>query len=1206
MMKTLMSASILFLSCFTMAEDIELYVGTNAQRIGNNAKVLIILDNSASMASNTLFAKNPYVNDPNNPYPSTGDLNDSAKTAIYFTKGVGIDATLPIPNGPNERRRFLSEINGCDSSKAILEDVGFYTGYLREYSYQGQSGSWQEIPDNNGLNIEVLDCLADITSANNNNASGREDGFPSDALGNKANPIYYTDNIAQSDTHFGQGQLVTLYSENYLRWAQANIGVSEQTRLSIAQKTISDFIISNPNVDFGLQVFNLNHEGENVRDGGRVVLGIQNMTLTAKAEMLDIINNQIDGETNTPLCETLYEASRYFGGKAILYGDDDSAYGGYVPNTPPRDQSIEENSHYKTPFGPCNKEIYTILITDGEPTKDNAADTLINVLEGVSVPFDINDDVNYLAELAGWMRHHDLISGKTATLTPTGKEDFTSIRNSTLNTIGFGFVDPDSVADYDEPDAVKLLKEAATQGGGKYYAATDPAGLKESLDAVIFEISKFHGSFTAPAVATNNFDRTNTLDSVYYAMFQPDRGPRWGGNIKKLKVTSEGIKDQSNTLAIELNGNIKDTAKTYWTIGAADGNKVDEGGVLQMLRGKTDRVFLSDVKLDNGNLQPLNRENALNTYLTTSVLAAELNVEDDAAHLNIDNMLAWAKGENVDQVAFGDTVPAIRPDVFGDPLHSKPIAINYATTAGDENIRLIVGTNAGVLHMFSDNGNSVDEAWAFMPKQFLKNISPLRNNYPSSEKTYGIDSTATVYISDVDGDGAIDEGIDKVWLFFGLRRGGNSYYALDISYKDSPKLMWHKTFEGAGQSWSQPRVAYSKLNMSGTTAKPVLIFGAGYSTAKDNAGVGANDLLGRGIFMVDAQSGNLIWRLSADESVDDITTSYTGTDSIPSNIGILDSDSDGFVDRLYTGDTGGNVWRIDMPGETIADWTAIKLASLGSELTNEDDRRFFKQATIVRALITKTVTSTVQTPQFDTEGNSVVDGNGDPVYEETVVVDRYDKPYDAILLGSGDTTNPVGTDTQDKFFMIKDELIITQSLTENLIPAVIELTDLKNYTLNPFQGLEGEALITEQLDASSKSGWFISLNTTAGEKSTGPALVISGVVYFSTFIPADSPEIDEVCTVQTGGAALYAVGLALGVNIYDWRRIKTTEHITDGITYHISKPVIEEGEPTPPSTIDLIIPDVFETIGCKNADCTVTEVSTVKTMRTDFYIKENQ
>jgi type IV pilus assembly protein PilY1 len=1190
MMKKIILSVVLGMSCFSMAEDIELYVGTTAQRTGGNAKVLIIFDNSGSMASNTLSAKNPY--NPNTAYPAIGDLQITPNEPIYFTKGVGIDSVVPVPDGPNERRRFLGAINGCESSKAILDTVGFYTGYFREYKYQGQSGAWKEIPDNNGLNIEVLDCLADINSGNAKNADGMEDGFPIDGLGTNRNPDYYTEAVADSNTHFGEGAIVTLYSANYLRWAQAeadDIGVSDQTRLEIAQTTISNFIVSNPNVDFGLQVFNVNAYSENEKDGGRVVFGIQNMDVAAKTKVLDIINNQIDGETNTPLCETLYEASRYFGGKSVEYGNDDGDLDGYTANTPARDDKIESEGVYQTPFDDCTKEVFTILITDGNPTLDRAADSAISALDGVGTAFDVDGTGNYLAELAGWMHHHDLITGATATLDANGDEDFDSIRNNTLNTIGFGFVDA-NVEDYVEPDAVKLLKTAATKGGGTYFAATDQTGLKDSLDKVIFEISKSHGSFTAPAVATNNFDRTTTLSSMYYAMFQPDRGPRWAGNLKKLKVTAQGIEDQNELLAINTEGNIIDTAKTFWTTGPADGNTVEDGGAAQMLRAKTNRVFLSDVKLgDEGQLLPLTRANALETHTTTEALALELNVVDDEAHQNIDNMLAWAKGVNVDQVPVGDTIPAIRYDVMGDPLHSKPLAINYGT-AEAEDIRVLVGTNAGVLHMFSDAGTTIDESWAFMPKDFLKNISHLRENYPSSEKIYGIDGTATVYITDVDGDGAVDAGTDKVWLFFGLRRGGNSYYALDISLKDTPKLMWHKTFAGAGQSWSKPEIAYSKINTSNDIAKPVLIIGAGYSPAKDNPSVGGNDTIGNGIFMLDAESGDLIWRLSGEDGLTEITTAFSGTDSIPASIATLDSDADGFVDRLYAGDTGGNVWRVDMPGNAISDWTVVKKASLGSSIDTVNDRRFFKAPTVVRALIKETISTTT-------------------VHEgvETVVIDRFDKPYDAILLGSGDSTNPIGIDTEDKFFMIKDEQIVTQSLTGDLVPSVVELTDLKDFSDEPFKGLEGDALNDELIEATSQSGWYFDFDEFSGEKSTSSALVISGVVYFGTFSPAPLPVGEAVCSVLSGGSALYAVGLSLGINVYNWEssRIDTTDHITDGLIPIIRRPEHVDGSDPQPLVIEIIGPNPISVVGCENSDCSVTGIPGVETQRTYLYTTEN-
>ncbi|MCJ8320655.1 MAG: rRNA (guanine-N1)-methyltransferase [Colwellia sp.] len=1214
-MKKLLLGCILSISCFSMAEDIELYVGNSAQRIGGKPKVLIIFDNSGSMENNSITSKTAY--NPDTVYDAIGDLQITPNEPIYYTKDLGIDGIVPIPDGPNERRRFLREINGCASSWEILDTIGFYTGYLREHKYQGQSGAWEPMPDNNGLNIDVIDCYADVENNDNRNALDMDSGFPVDGLGSNQSPVYYSaaGDDAGSRPTFNTGQLVTLYTANYLRWSQAetaDIGETSYTRLEIAQAAISDFIVANPNFDFGLQVFNHNHQGEDVRDGGRVVFGIQNMDVAAKATVLDIINNQIDGETNTPLCETLYEASRYFGGKSVVYGDDDTnRYSDgslrYVANTPSRDQTIETGNNYDSPFNSCTKKIYTILITDGNPTKDNAANDEIVALDNTITSTTYSTDgqnsvTSHLAPLAYYMRTHDLVTNESARADEIAADDFSRIRNSTLSTIGFGFATAD-IEDNDPP-GVKLLKDAAAKGGGSYYAANDPSGLKDSLASFGWGISQESGAFTSPAVATNNFDRTKTLNSIYYAMFEPSSGPRWAGNLKKLRVSGSEIQDKNNQSAIDDNGNISEGATSVWTTGGADGDDVNKGGVAQMLRAKSNRKFLSDVKLDgNNNLLPLTQANALNTYLTTEALAAVLNVVDDDEHQNIDDMLAWAKGDNVDLEELEDgSVPTIRTDVFGDPLHSKPLVLNYGSDAIEaeegqeavdavEDIRILVGTNAGVLHMFADGGETVDETWAFMPKEFLSNISILRDNIPSDDKVYAIDGSPTAYISDENGDGAIN-GNDKVWLFVGLRRGGNSYYALDITDKNNPKFMWHRTYEGMGQSWSQPRVAYSLINIDDETAKPVLIFGAGYSIAKDGEGIGGEDSAGLGIYMVDAETGEPLWRLNETSSA--ITTTFTGTDSIPSKIGILDSDSDGYVDRLYAGDTGGNVWRVDMPGADIADWTVFQLASLGGDDSNTNDRRFFSQPTIVRALITETTTSTVE--KFDEETQTTV---------TTEQIDQYKKPYEAILLGSGDATNPVGKDTEDKFFMVKDEHIRTQSFTGVAIPDVIEITDLKDYTLNPFQGLEGDALVAEQLLASAKSGWYIDFAPGTGEKSMSSAAVISGIVYFSSFTPTEPPDDDEACSALGGGSALYAVDLELGINIYDWRRISTGFNPPGDPTF-VSVP--DPDDPT--RSIRKIIAGDLKTL-CKGPDCveddgTISDENKLgyKTLRTHLYTTE--
>jgi type IV pilus assembly protein PilY1 len=278
--------------------------------------------------------------------------------------------------------------------------------------------------------------------------------------------------------------------------------------------------------------------------------------------------------------------------------------------------------------------------------------------------------------------------------------------------------------------------------------------------------------------------------------------------------------------------------------------------------------------------------------------------------------------------------------------------------------------------------------------------------------------------------------------------------------------------------------------------------------------------------MVDAASGALKWNLLPSGG----TTTFAGTDSIPSSIGMLDSDGDGLVDRLYTGDTGGNVWRIDMPGSSPGDsstpWTSFKLASLAGS-SSATDYRFFSEPSIARTLITETF----QSEYTDADG------------VKSIVVRTQEKPYDAILLGSGDRSNPLGIDTKDRFFMIKDLFIKTQSMISSDLPddlKTISATDLYDYTNNPFgkftlpySAQEKADLEALQIAVSLKDGWFLDF-TRSGEKSSSAAIVINGIAYFTSFTPPSLDPDVVTCELPNGQGWLYAVDLALGTKVYDW------------------------------------------------------------------------
>ncbi len=1159
MMKKLLFILSGLLPLLAVAEDIEIYLGNETQRVGTKPKVLMIFDNSGSMGTNE-DVKQPYDADTN--YPATGGNSKLSGSYIYYSKGSGLDSSSrPVPDSPTEQRRFLEQINSCETARERLDTVGFYTGYIREYDFNGNSGSWQEVPDDNGANIEILDCYEDIQLLDNKNngedPNGNDlpNGYPIDGAGSLASPVYYTSNVSNTNTSFGIGEIVTLYTDNYLRWA-TNDGLPtvRMSRMDIAKASMTTLIQSTPGVDFGLQIFNLNHSGENTRDGGRVVYGLKDLTLSDRSDLVDLINDDLDPQTNTPLCETLYEALQYFGGKPVYYGDDDSDRGSYDANEPPRDRSIETSGTYISPFAGCSNDIYVIMMTDGAPTRDQAADDEISGLTGIGLPMDVNGTDNYLAALAGWMKENDINDNAD------GKQ------TSTLFTVGFGLTDEDADEDDPDSDPVKLLKQAAENGGGAYYNASNPETLLSSLQSAVIEILKVDSSFTAPSVSTNNFDSTETSDWVYYAMFTPDEGPRWQGNLKKLGVSGQSLIGADGNAAIDSNGNIDIDAQTYWS-STNDGGTVEEGGVVEMFSAMnpSDRKIYSDLGA-GGSLKLFTKANAAgaSAFANLADLASEMGIDET----EIDAYLDWAIGRDVDDEDDDGSTTDMRKDVFGDPLHSKPLVINY----GDEDLRVVIGTNAGALHMFNDKGDTVEESWAIMPKEFFKNIAPLRENSPSADKIYGLDGTPVAYLYDANKDGIISASDgDKAWIFVGLRRGGSSYYAINVSNPDSPSMMWHidetsTGFAEMGQSWSTPRVTFSKINASGGTEKPVLVFGAGYSTAKDTAGVGAPDSVGRGVYMVDAETGGLLWNMTPSTS-----PSFPGEDSIPSSVAILDSDSTGYVDRLYVGDTGGMVWRIDLVGEDTSEWSAIKLASLGHVSSETEDRRFFAEPTIARALITETFSHT----ETDADGNS------------TTKVHQTQVPYDAILIGSGDRTSPLDTNTLDKLFMIKDENIITQKFDS--APDVIELSDLYDYTNNPFQGLNPDSVAYKSLalTVSTYNGWFVDLVGT-GEKSVAKPEALAGVAYFNAFIPSDVSA--NSCTLDGGEAFVYALDLALGVNIYTERKLEAPGIITDiGIPLIVvDDPDADDGDPDtdddPRKEIRLLLGDPVRPCDA-NGDC---------------------
>ncbi|MCF2915351.1 pilin biogenesis protein [Pseudoalteromonas sp. Cn5-37] len=898
--------------------------------------------------------------------------------------------------------------------------------------------------------------------------------------------------------------------------------VCNDSRLGVARNAMSNLITGNPDIDFGLMRFNGN-------DGGYILNGIGSSPESIKTSI-----SNLPASGGTPLAETLWEAYLYITGQSVYYGEQVSESN--------RDSSVENKTFirrecqqwgwyscrkwkdvysytYISPFADsvaeakrCDNSVNIIYMTDGDPSpryvydrwgrryinenSDNGSDASISAIHNnyFGQPLVEGDYVynNYLHQLAKIIHG---TSNTTVDLYPSTPDIHETGR---IYTIGFG----SGMSD----EGQELLRQTALLGGGKNLPASTPEELSKSLNQAVSDIRSENSTFTSPSFASNMVDQTRSGDAIYLAMFFPDKSTRWRGNLKKLKVSGSTIIDARNNAALDDDGLINTDAATFWDKDkAADGNSVKSGGV---------NAMFSDLAVDDIDDRQIFTDMGDFNYGSLSSQPSLKEIDENIPYFKVkvdelENLIRWARGVDVDNK---NSSSSVRNDIFGDPLHSKPVAIDY----GNGDIRILIGTNAGFLHMFKDDNvnNKVEESWAFIPSALFNILKPLRDK--DSGKKYGMDGPISVYskneslVSDDDdsGTGIIDaRKKEEVWAFAGMRRGGRNYYGFNITDPDDPKLKWtiqggEGKFAKLGQTWSKPQVAFIRAFGD----KPVLVFGGGYDENKDTGS--GQDSVGNNVYIVDANNGNRLWSLLDDGN-------FNGKHSIAADVTLLDSDYDGYIDRIYAADTGGDIWRIDMPSDKTTDFSHHKLAELGVEA----DMRFFYKPLVARTMFSKVTIKGGETTRLDT-------------------------PYDAIVIGSGKRTNPNDTKTSDQLFMIRDENTVTQSF-KGIEPSVIKPADLMKMNDDPFgntlDDLDGFTLVEAKL--AKKKGWRYEL--AKGEKSLAAATVVGGVAYFTSFTPASESSTKNQCSLSGGGGALYAFHLHYGTKVYEDLKFTTSTEVPD-------------------------------------------------------------
>ena len=579
-------------------------------------------------------------------------------------------------------------------------------------------------------------------------------------------------------------------------------------------------------------------------------------------------------------------------------------------------------------------------------------------------------------------------------------------------------------------------------------------------------------------------------------------------------------------------------------------------------------------------------------------------------------LINWVRGEDnfQDENSNGSTSD-IRASAHGDVLHSQPAVINFSRTAGSDNdVFLFYGSNDGIFRAVK-GGYAVDpasstlqpgqELWGFIPQEFFDRFNRMRRNSPiissTFKKPYFMDGPIGVYTKDGDGNKKLGDASDKANLYVALRRGGRFIYALDVNDPVNPKFLWKidssmAGFSELGQTWSRPTVVEGLVGQT----DPVLIFGAGYDPAVEDidpttipdgasnytntsvttAAGTVNRTMGRGIYVVNALTGALLWSAAGNGSP---TLSVSGMDfAIPSDVTVVKNESGGATNRAYVGDTGGNLWRIDFQ-DPIANTTVTKIASV-ADFSTRAGRRKFEQAP------------------------DVVGATG----------------FDAVLIGSGDREHPLDTGVMDRFYMFKDKgsdagpvtgtTFNPDGSTTTTEPVIVE-SALFDATLNCIQdvGAAGCSAIGQgDKDAASAllnsaSGWFLSLvsvdssgnQTPRGEKVVGSAITIGGTVFFGTNQPS-STAAPGVCESNLGIARLYAVAAIDATAVVD-------VNSSGGLTGDDRSSQLAGGGFPPPAKQVVVTPEGGDTpvvLVCVGIHCEPPKVPSLNSRLRKYWYKE--
>lgn len=712
-------------------------------------------------------------------------------------------------------------------------------------------------------------------------------------------------------------------------------------------------------------------------------------------------------------------------------------------------------------------------------------------------------------------------------------------------------------------DAAKAARWGV-RGEGGWYPGSSSAdvvnSINEFIESLNVDIPK--SSVGSPTIPVDELNTVALLNKVYFSQFEPTPAQAyqlWAGNLKQYQTVDGAIRDKNSNLITDTRGALLSNTMDFWAKDTAD----QIGGALANLELGADANNQPKRKVLT-NRTVSGADAGVELY---QVKLDIVNSKDDARNF-LATLLGYNISENIlnanTTISVDDLKKSSELRQMGAVMHSSPLLVtNKGTvtvtgndvTTKDREDYILFGTTQGLLHVV--DAVTGKEKFAFVPNEIVrKQKQAFADKSITSGTTakmfYGVDGAWTNYAEYVpaDNSGAISDNTittgkgygnqqGKQYVYGGLRMGGRGYYALDLQDVNDPKIKFEidpdsqkiysethkngKTFKEIGfmaQSWSKPTITHVKWKGE---SRLVMFVGGGYDAGGpngdgtfdangnrtgyqgyENTDYNQTNKAGAGVYMFDANTGELLWWAGANATTSNTSTGVAHAESanmkysVTSEIRAIDRDSDGFVDHLYFGDLGGQVWRVDINNKADMSVNINNFSKTPVRLLNANDGQY--------------------SPRFYKA----------PAF--SVYVSPSGSYFGAISIGSGNESSPLSspTDTRykdDAIFNIYDKDVAKSTLyslaDDKLETKDITLSDSVTQNTKLLMPLPANDNQTEIAPYANAGGWYYRFSSTAKQALkvlTTPAVLDSDM--YVTVYDKLKPGISGSCGSGVQGESI--------------------------------------------------------------------------------------